>query len=177
MKRSAISMVLAPFAVLLVSSQAHAQKPFAYLGGGVTIPMGAYKDTVKTGWTGTVGVGLNIGKQGAWIDVEGYYGSNSFKGTSGNKNRLASVMGALGYMFSPGKKVRPYLTAGAGFLTKRLKAATSTANTSKTKFGYTGAAGLSFEVGPKTSFYVEGRWLGSSGTNVVPILVGVILNF
>ena len=55
--------------------------------------------------------------------------------------------------------------------------ATSTSNTSKTKFGYTGAAGLSFEVGPKSSFYAEGRWLGSSGTNVVPVLVGVILNF
>jgi opacity protein-like surface antigen len=177
MKRSTISMVLATLAVLVVSSRANAQQPFAYLGGGVTFPMGVYKDTVKTGWAGTVGVGLNIGRKGAWVDVEGYYGSNNFKGTSGNKNRLASVMGALGYMFSPGKKVRPYVTAGAGFLTKRLKSATSAANTSKTKFGYTGAAGLSFQVGPKSSFYAEARWLGSSGTNVVPVLVGVILNF
>ena len=177
MQRSAISMVLTTFALLLVSSEAHAQKPFAFLGGGFTIPTGAYKDTVKTGWAGTVGVGLNIGKQGAWVDVEGYYGSNNFKGTSKDKNRLASLMGAVGYMFSPGKKVRPYLTAGAGFLTKRLKSATSTVNTSETKFAYTGAAGLSFEVGPKTSLYVEGRWLGSSGTNVVPVLVGIILNF
>ena len=186
MKRMTSSTVLVCLAVLLAVSPARAQKkdtggkPFMYLGGGITFPTGDYKTYAKTGWTSTAGLGLNFGKKAnAWLDVEGYYGSNNHSDVVGDKTRVYGGMGALGYMFAEGKKVRPYLTGGAGFLVHRYRSVNTTINpnTTETKFAYTGAAGLDFAVGPKTSFYVEGRWIGSSGTNIVPALLGVVINF
>lgn len=125
----------------------------------------------------SAGFGVELGKKGAWVDAEVYYGSNNHSDIAGDKTRIPAGMLALGYQFSPGKKVRPYVTGGAGFLTHRYKPVIAANATSETKLGVTGAAGLNFVVGPEASFYVEGRYLGGKDTSIIPIMVGVTISF
>ena len=40
-------------------------------------------DGAKTGWLATGGVGVDVGKKGAWVEAEGYYGSNKHKQGAG----------------------------------------------------------------------------------------------
>ena len=179
MKRFALPMVLVAVAALSVSSPARAQ--YVFFGGGATIPTGEYGEFAKTGTMFIAGFGADIGTKGLFIEAEIGRGSNSHENT-GNakaKTNVISAFGALGYSFgAPEKKVKPYLLAGAGLVAHQFRtdAEPALGEGTESKFGYTGAAGITAKLNEKASVWVEGRYIGSKGTSLMAALVGIQLN-
>ncbi|HEU5219656.1 MAG TPA: hypothetical protein VFU23_13435 [Gemmatimonadales bacterium] len=176
MKQSSRQLVLGALALLALSSPAAGQGPYIFFGGGATFPIGDYGDYAKTGWIATGGVGVDVGKGGTWLEAEGFFGSNKHSDVEGDKTNLVIGLAAIGHTFgAAGKKVRPYVVAGAGFLQHKYVPNTGTGDT-ETKFAYSGGTGLSFKMGARASFWVEGRFLGGTDTRIVPITAGFTLN-
>lgn len=178
MRRFAVPMVLGALAMTAISSRVEAQ--YVFFGGGPSVPLGDFKDYAKTGWLVQGGLGFDIGSSGIWAEAEGFFGSNSHKdtGTFKEKTNIISFMAALGKTFgATDAKMRPYLLAGAGVLGHQFRTDDDTATEeTETKFGFTGALGLAFRLNDKARFWVEGRYLGASGTSVIPIMAGVSID-
>ena len=83
--------------------------------------------------------------------------------------------GTIGYSFTPDQKVSPCVLAGVGILVHQVKPATGNSE-SESQLGYTGAAGLVFNLNAKVSLWVEGRFTGSKDTKFIPIAAGVAIN-
>ena len=169
MKRLCGSIVVGTLVALATATPAQAQKPFVFFGGGVVLPMSDYKDFAKTGWGAQVGIGIDIGTNGLWADVEGMYATNSHKATAGETTLLGG-MGVLGYSFSPAAKVSPYLLGGLGFVRAKTDGADGDTN-----FAYTGGLGLGFRLSPVMLFYVEGRYMGGD-VKFIPIMAGLSIS-
>jgi outer membrane protein with beta-barrel domain len=176
MKRSTIVMSLGVFGMLVAATGAQAQ--YIYGAAGANVPVGTFKDAVKTGWIVSAGVGADVGKKGLWVEAEGWYGHNKYKagGTYGDlgKTALFSGLGVVGWSIMPDKSVTPYLAAGAGFLNTKYSPEAG-ASSSKTKFAYTGAGGLSFKAGSSTHIFIEARYLAATGkgyAKMLPITAG-----
>jgi hypothetical protein len=178
MKRSAVPTVLAAVAALCVTSPAGAQ--YVFFGGGPTKPMGDFKDVdnAKTGYTFLAGLGTSIGTSGLFIEAEVGRGSNSHANTGNlkEKTNVISAFGALGYSFgATEKKVRPYLLGGAGIVAHQFRTDAPPPNGEGTesKFGVTGAGGITISLNTVASVWLEGRWIGSKGTSLVGLLLGL----
>jgi len=181
MKRLTVVLSLGVVGIFLTAS--HAQAQYIYGAGGVNIPVGTFKDGVKTGWIASAGVGADVGKKGLWVEAEGWYGSNKWKTTGiygeAGKTDLLSGLGVVGYSFTPEKSVSPYLAGGLGFLHAKAKSSDGLSTGSSTKFAYTGAAGLGFKAGTSAHVFIEARYLAgtSSGyAKMLPITAGVSVN-
>jgi len=178
-------MVLGALAIAAVSSRVEAQGPYVFFGGGVSIPTGDLKslNDAKTGWLLTGGLGLDIGSKGLFVEAEGFFGSNSHANTGNDKNKtnIIAFLGALGYSFGgDDKKVKPYVLAGAGIVGNQFRTdndANAGLETTENEFGYSGAVGVSFVLNEKASFWVEGRYIGSKSTSVIPFMAGVSIHF
>lgn len=176
MKRLTAAMMVGAVAVLVTASVSQAQA-YVFFGGGASIPAGDFKDFAKTGWMAQAGIGVDIGDKGLFVEAEGFYGSNKHKAPAvDEKTNLFAGLGAVGYSFMPEKKVHPYILGGAGFMRHQFDPGAG-ASVSETKFAYTGAAGISFQAGSKLNIWVEGRFLGTSDTKVIPIMAGLTINF
>jgi opacity protein-like surface antigen len=154
---------------------AKADAQYVFLGGGATIAMGDFKDYAKTGWLATGGVGYDVTSK-VWVEAEAYYGQNSHSDVAGDKTKLLGFIGAVGYSFSPDKKVSPYVTAGAGMLQHKYVPATGDSE-SDSKFAYTGAAGIGFNLNETVHLWIEGRFLGRKDTQLIPIMAGFTFSF
>ncbi len=176
MKRgSLLSLGVFALAAVVIPTTARAQ--FVYVGGGANIPVGDFKDYAKTGWIAQAGVGYNISSvKGLFVSLEGFYGSNKHTDVAGDKTNLIDGMVTLGYEFTPDSKVSPYVLAGAGFQSHQFKPATGTGDT-ETKFGYNAGAGLIFTLNSTVSLWVEGRFMGSSSSKMLPVMGGFSFNF
>jgi len=179
MKRLAVPTALALVAAVAVSSPASAQ--YIFFGGGPTIPSGDYGDIAKTGYMISAGFGVDIGKKGLFLEAELGRGTNTHENTgqANSKTNVISAFGALGWSFGAAeKKVRPYLLAGAGLVAHQFRtdAEPPLGEGTESKFGATGAGGISIRVQEKMSFWLEGRYIGSSGTNHIAALIGLTLN-
>jgi opacity protein-like surface antigen len=183
MKRFAVPMVLGALAMTAVSSRVQAQQVF--FGGGPSFPVGDFKSNTdfeaKTGWLLQGGIGVDIGSRGVFVEAEGFFGSNVHKNTGNFKDKttIIAFMGALGYSFTPAKKVSPYVLAGVGIVGNQFRTDDdSRADLEKTEneFGYTGAIGVAFTLNEMAKFWVEGRYLGSSSTTVIPFAAGIALS-
>jgi len=168
MKRLTGAMMVGAVAVLVAISPARAQGAYVFFGGGANIPASDFKDTHKTGWIATAGLGTDIGNKGLWVEAEGWYGSNKAKTTLVSKVDLWSALGAVGYSFMPDKKWSPYVLGGAGVLGVK---------DGDTKFAYTGAFGLGFKAGTRALIFVEGRWLATKDIKMIPVTAGVSIHF
>ncbi len=184
MKRFALPTVLAAVAALSVTSPAGAQ--YVFFGGGPTFPSGDFKnvDNAKTGYTFLAGFGADIGSKGLFIEAEIGRGSNSHEAAAGSnlkeKTNVISAFAALGYSFGAReKKVKPYLLAGAGLVAHQFRTDAPPPNGEGTesKFGATGAGGLTIMLNERASVWLEGRYIGSSGTNLMAGLFGITINF
>ncbi len=182
MKRFAVPMVLGALAMTAVSSRVQAQQVF--FGGGPSFPVGDYKSNTdyeaKTGWLLQGGIGVDLGSKGVFLEGEGFFGSNSHKNTGNfkEKTNIIAFMGALGYSFSRGQKVSPYVLAGAGIVGNQFRTdndAAASLEKTENEFGYTGAIGVAFTLNEMAKFWVEGRFLGSSSTTVIPFAAGVAI--
>jgi opacity protein-like surface antigen len=178
MRRFAVPMVLGALAMTAVSSRAEAQNIF--FGGGVSQPLGDFKDYAKTGWLMQGGLNFDVGSSGIFVEAEGFFGSNSHKDTGNfkEKTNIISFMGALGKSFGANDaKVNPYILAGAGILGHQFRSDNDLAvEETENKFGYTGAVGLAFRLNEKAKFWVEARYLGASGTSVIPVMAGILIS-
>ena len=176
MRRCASLIALGALTGLLASTPARAQgqKPSFFVGGGVTIPVGEYGDYAKTGWLGNAGVTVGVGKKGAWVGGEGFFGANKHSDVTGDKTNVYGAIGEVGYRFGKRAKAGVYVYGGAGFLVHQFKSSSApTTNESEGKFAYTGAAGIEIPAGKKVSVWIESRYMGSSGTGFIPISIGL----
>ena len=140
-------------------------KGYVGLGGGVSMPLGDFKDEVKLGWLvqGTAGFTTKT-IIGARADVT--YGQHKSKATGGGTGKILGFMGDVVVSPKMAGKVGAYILAGAGM--QNLKAEGS----SETKFAWNAGAGLRAGM-----IYLEARFVSvkhdGGTTNFVPITVGV----
>ena len=127
---------------------------------------------------------VDIGSKGLFLEAEIGRGSNSHSDTGNlkEKTNVISAFGALGYSFGAReKKVKPYLLAGAGMVAHQFRTDAgpprSDLEGTTSKFGFTGAGGLTIMLNTKASVWLEGRYIGSSGTNLMAALFGISINF
>ena len=173
MKRSKAMVMAVTVAGLFAAAPASAQ--YIFLGGGLTIPTGEFKDDdAKSGWIATGGVGFEIGKKGLWGELQGSFGNNKYEGTGGDKLQTTSGMAALGYSFTPAKSVTPWVMGGAGFLRHSYKPGnTGFTAESETKFAWEGGAGLTVKAGAKSQVWFGGVYTSSSYVHTIGLLAGV----
>ena len=152
------------------------------VGGGVTIPLGDFKNAAKTGWHGLGSLGYELPTGGLGIRGDFYYGQHSFKGAASGVSAKWKLLGGLGnllYSFKSPGGVHPYILGSVGFMNLKATASSGSASVSasETKLTFGGGAGIRFKAGTKGSFFVESRYLtvNTSGNNAnfIPITVGL----
>ncbi|MGH7562701.1 MAG: outer membrane protein [Gemmatimonadales bacterium] len=170
MRRVMRSVVLGGVLVLAAASSASAQRPFLFLGGGASIPVGDFADFAKTGWIIQGGFGVPVGPSGLSVGGTAFYGSNKhdFPAGTEDKTKIMAGLADLSYNFSPAARVSPYVLGGVGILTRDFEPAVG-ASESETKFAYSGALGLTIRVGARAGLWLEGRFLGSGDTKLLPL--------
>lgn len=155
-------MVLSILAVLSLGSVAglSAQNVRFGVGGGVLIPLSDYKTGDKAGFlVGADGTYYLTGDQ-IGLGVELSYSQTSEKsGVLAHKTKMLGGMARVTYAFmTPADQVRPYVFGGVGLY--NVKLSVGGADTSETKVGFGGGAGLALKLGTgSTRLFVEGRYM------------------
>jgi hypothetical protein len=182
MKRLHLIMMACGLVLLLLSSQATAQKTYALgIGGGAAIPVGKLSNTQATGFNGIVVVALGVADLPIGVRFDGVYNSFSRKDiTSPPTNtyafRVAGLLGNLIYAF-PGSTAKSYILAGGGWYNTKFDIAGTKA---ENHWGLNAGLGVTFAVGPVASF-LESRYHFISREpakggvlHFVPITLGVM---
>jgi opacity protein-like surface antigen len=133
------------------------------VGGGMLLPMGDYKTGDKAGLlAGVDGTYWLTGNQ-IGIRLDATYSQTSEKsGVVAHKTKMIGGMAEVVYAFmTPADQIRPYILGGVGLFNVKLSGAGG--DTSTTKVGFGGGAGLAFKVGSgSTRVFVEGRYTSVS---------------
>ena len=149
------------------------------IGGGLVMPTGDYKTADKLGFL--VGADATYWLMGApvGIRVEGQYSQTSHKNGVDGNTKIIGGMGEVVYAFGTNKdQVRPYILGGIGLFNVKVTSPSFGIDTSVTKVGFGGGAGLAFKMGAGgTRFFVEGKFVsvstgGGSNTTFLPIRAG-----
>lgn len=149
------------------------------IGGGLVMPTGDYKTADKMGFL--VGADATYWLMGApvGIRVEGQYSQTSHKNGVDGNSKIIGGMGEIVYAFGTNKEqVRPYILGGIGLFNVKVTSPSFGIDTSVTKVGFGGGAGLAFKLGAGgTRFFVEGKFVsvstgGGSNTTFIPIRAG-----
>jgi hypothetical protein len=174
MKRILSVTIAAGAALMLGTTAVSAQSITFGAGGGVTLPLGDFKDAAKTGWHGIGLVGYTM-PSGLGVRGEFFYGQNTFKATSSVKGKLAGGLGSLTYDFKTAGGVKPYVLGSAGVF--NVKATGPGGSASETKFSFGGGAGIKLRAGSDAHVFIESRYLSAQtsggSTNFIPLTVGV----
>jgi opacity protein-like surface antigen len=169
-------MMLAVFALMCLAGVGGlSAQAFRYgVSGGLLMPMGDYKDIDKAGYlVGVDGTYWLTGNQ-VGIRLDASYSTTSEKsGVPVHKTKMLGGMAEVVYAFmTPADPIRPYILGGAGLFNVKLSA--GGADTSKTKFGFGGGAGLAFKLGAGTTrVFVEGRYTSVKVFDVTFPFLGV----
>lgn len=158
MKRVALSLVA--LISIAGAGSLSAQGVRFGIGGGLLLPMSDYKTGDKAGFL--------VGADGTYwltssplgIRVAASYSQTSEKsGVPAHKTKMIGGMGELVYAFGPkASPARPYVFGGIGLFNVKVSAAAG--DTSETKVGFGGGAGLAFKLGTgSTRLFVEGRYM------------------
>ena len=160
---------------------AAAQTPSARfgLGGGVTIPVGTYKDSDKIGWHGMGLVQIGVPRSPVDIRVDGMYSRTSYDTTVTLASGSTKLYGGLvSLVYNVGPKAlmaRAYVLGGAGAY--HVKFESGGASVGTTKFAFGGGGGVSFSLAAVHAF-VEGRWVSvrTSGSSLsfFPVSAGLM---
>jgi len=179
MKRSFLAVAaLAAVALSATTSSAQSTKPVSLgISVGAAIPVGDLGDDYKTGYNGTVSLGLQSTGSPVGFRIDGMYNKLSVKSdrlvslpdviiTSANANLVYAL---------PGVGIRPYLIGGAGIY--GYKPDVSGAST-QSDFGLNGGIGAAFPLSGFTTF-IEARYhhIFTEGyaTQFVPVTFGISL--
>jgi opacity protein-like surface antigen len=176
MKRFGTAILVGAVAALVAgfpSSAAAQARGYLLLGGGLSIPVGDYKDTgAKTGWLGQIAGGVTSGVIGGRIN--GTFMRNGFD-TSSEHFRILGAMADVTISPKMTGKVAPYLLAGIGVQNGK---STTTGAESDTKFAWNAGAGLGLSAG-SVGLFLEARFLSvntpGNKTNLIPISAGIKL--
>lgn len=162
----------------LVSFEARAQmsvvKPVSFgVALGAAIPLSDLADFVKTGFNGTVTVGLNPTMIPLGIRIDGAYNRFSLKGVSGENAHIFSVTGNLLYKI-PMATASPYAIGGAGWYNEGTSLSGSQ---SESNFGWNLGGGIMLPLSGFQTF-IEARYnqvqeTGGS-SKFVPITFGIM---
>jgi opacity protein-like surface antigen len=186
MKRIMTSAIVLGVVSLASVASLNAQTPGGrasfHIGGGLTIPMGDFKDGFKTGWQAMGGVDFGLSGLPFMLRVDGLYGQNNAKdalntalGTTDAKTKFFGGMAGAQYVIGSGPApVKPYILGEIGAVNTKFSAGGSSA--SKTHFAFAPGLGIQFGLGSLHAF-VEGKYLSihaSGGSlNMIPIIVGI----
>jgi hypothetical protein len=177
MKRVALSLVA--LIAIAGAGSLSAQGVRFGIGGGLVMPTGDYKTADKMGWL--VGADATYWLMGApvGIRIEGQYSQTSHKNGVDGNSKIIGGMGEVVYAFGTNKaQVRPYILGGIGLFNVKVTSPSFGIDTSVTKVGFGGGAGLAFKMGAGgTRFFVEGKFVsvstgGGSNTTFLPIRAG-----
>jgi opacity protein-like surface antigen len=153
-----------PVAAQMRMTQHGSGRPISFaFGGGASVPVGSYKDALKTGWNGQGSIIFNFAGFPLALRADLNYNSFKFKndlpfspgGGTGTINTSSDItqqiLGGLANITIPVRMgaISPYVTAGlAGFnvKTKLGDAVPGAEDQSDTKFAVNGGAGLSLKL-------------------------------
>jgi len=178
-------LLLAVFAVtcLVAVGNLSAQGVRFGVGGGLVLPMGDYKDADKLGWL--VGADATYWLTGAAIGIrlEGSYSQTSHKDFGGSpvdgNSKIIGGMADIVYAFgTQADQIRPYVLGGVGLYNLKVTVPSVSFDTSVTKVGFGGGAGIAFKVGTgSTRVFVEAKYVNVSteggSTTFLPIRAGL----
>ncbi len=143
-------------------------------GTGIAFALGDFNDNAEKGWVAHAFGALTSANGVLGVRVNGSFARHSNQLVDGNTR----FVGALAdFLVSPGSadtKLRPYLLAGAGFMTVRTEAPLGT--DSETKFAFNGGAGLTLRVGDRVGLFLEGRYLSvqtDPDASTIPLTLGI----
>jgi hypothetical protein len=157
---------VASLALVAVLSFLHPQQVSAqsiFVGAGITVPTGDFKDFgdgdgAKTGVMATGGVIFPISEEGLSFFGEGYFGVNKHD-YEGDKTNLYGLMGGLEYDFSPQGAAGLYAYGEAGFMVHSYKSDTFTDEEgSDTGLAFGGGVGYGIPIGSATG-WAEGKYM------------------
>ena len=174
-----ISLAVAALAAVALSagtSSAQSTKPVSIgISAGAAIPVGNLGDDYKTGYNGTISLGLNSVGSPIGFRIDGMYNKLSVKSdrfvplpditiTSANANIVYAL---------PGVGMRPYLIGGAGIYGYKPDVSGASTNTD---FGLNGGIGASFPLSGFNTF-IEARYhhifTDVSATQFIPVTFGI----
>lgn len=177
MKR--IVLEAAAFAALALSaapSSAQSAKPVSLgISAGASIPVGDLGDDYKTGYNGTISLGLNSVGSPVGFRIDGMYNKLSVQSdrfpplpditiTSANANIVYAL---------PGVGMRPYLIGGAGIYGYKSDVE---GEKTHTDFGLNGGIGAAFPLSGLNTF-IEARYhhifTDVSATQFIPVTFGI----
>jgi hypothetical protein len=153
------SIVILMLALMAISSEAPGQKTYALgIGAGAAIPVGKLSDTQNTGFNGIVALALGVAELPIGVRFDGIYNNFSRKNitqpaTNTYSFRIAGLLANLIYAF-PGTSAKSYVVTGGGLYNTRLDV---TGSKSENHFGLNAGLGVTFGLGPITSF-MESRY-------------------
>jgi opacity protein-like surface antigen len=176
MMRFALTTAAALLLLTPKPSQAQAN-PFIFIGGGITVPMGDFGDSHKSGWMGTAGIGFSVGGSGKLaIGGEGYYGRNSLDGPSEDATNLYGGSAWLAYRLGQPGRVAPYVIGSGGFLVAKFDPPTGPGVTD-TEFAWSAGGGVDIPLSGSVSLYIEGRYMARGDVRFIPIFAGLSFSF
>jgi len=179
LKRS-LYLAIAAIALVVAPRVSHAQlglvKPFQLgIAGGGSLPMSNLSNTSKTGYNGTVAMGINLPFIPVGLRVDGAYNGFTQKTAGGAKLHVMSATGNVVWHM-PSIGLSPYLIGGAGLYMPTVTVPGFPSTTEK-DFGWNAGAGVNL---PLTVFkaFVEARYnrISASGGSMefVPVTIGIM---
>lgn len=144
------------------------------IGGGLLMPMSDYKNGDKSGFLAGVDGTYWLAGQQIGIRLDATYSQTSEKsGVPAHKTKMIGGMAEIVYAFmTPADQIRPYILGGVGMFNVKLSA--TGADTSVTKVGFGGGAGIAFKVGSgSTRIFVEGRYTSVKAFDVTLPFIGI----
>jgi hypothetical protein len=179
LKRS-LFLAIAAIALVAAPRVSHAQlgmlKPFQLgVAGGGSLPMSDLSNTAKTGYNGTVALGINLPFIPVGLRVDGAYNGFAEKAAGGAKLHVMSATGNVVWRL-PSIGLSPYLIGGAGLYMPTVTAP-GFASVTENHFGWNAGAGINL---PLTVFkaFVEARYnrisVNGSSIEFVPVTVGIM---
>jgi opacity protein-like surface antigen len=182
MKRTVVVMVLLGL-LSVAGSQLSAQAYRFGIGGGVLLPMSDYKDVDKAGWVAGADATYWLTGMAVGIRVEGSYSQTTHKDILGvavdGNSKILGGMADVVYAFgTSASQVRPYILGGIGVFNVKVTSPSFAVDTSETKVGFGGGAGLALKLGTSGArVFVEGKFMSvstsGSSTTFVPIRAGI----
>ena len=165
-----------------------------YAGGGLTVPTGDLSDLVKTGYNGSLGLGLNMVPT---FETVARFSYNSFKlkedtGTDGDYTVSEYGIDVRANLSAPTQGARPYALIGVGlakidFPSQLIEGLPSEIESAyeglkpDTRFFYCFGGGIKVQAAPRLNLFLEGRYTKISAADVnldyFPITVGLNISF
>jgi opacity protein-like surface antigen len=158
------------------------------IGGGVSVPVSDAKDAFKNGVNGQGFLGFNLGflRPRVGFTFSRFDLDDAKVGVTGTSQVLAGLANLQLYLVQSGP-IRPYIAAGVGAYNIKTETdevgALAATESSDTRFGVNGGAGLIIKLGSAVSLYAEGRvdnvytdkgLIDTDQIQMVPVSFGVV---